>query len=215
MLAVRVSVYGLIALGFAVTPVLSGAACMPGAKPAYQDISGIYFRSEGVTAPVAIHRDNPVRVGACPVRVVLYVSPGDADMAGSPACLTNRSGQTQICCGTTNSTANDSAQVIFGRLVAVLQRDHFFDIAASQPKRSDGAAFFSIAVMRCGAQPHNKAFPIAFLGAPQRNLNTTILALSIPFDSLPRAAYDSKLITLFDHFTQAIYRSDWILQDIW
>jgi hypothetical protein len=207
----------LIAVGFATLPVISIASCIAAARPSYQDISAVYFRAEGVTAPIAIHGDEPIGPGSCPVRVVLYVSTSDIDMmGGDPVCLTRPSGKVEACCGATDSTTDDSPQIIFKRLVAVLEKDRFYDIAdPSQPTESDGAAFYSIAVMRCGAQPHNRDVSIAFVGPPQPGANTSILSLSIPFKSLPRTIYDAKIVTLFDDFTHAIYQSEWNQGDIW
>jgi hypothetical protein len=206
----------LIALGFATLPVVSIASCVPGTKPAYHDITAVYFRSEGVTAPIAIHRDEPIAPGACPVRTVLYVSTSDVDMGGAPACIISRNGDVKACCGAADLSTDDSPQLIFNRLVVVLERDHFYDIAeSSQPVESDSAAFYSITVMRCGAQPHNKDDSIVFLGAPQPGPNTSILSLNIPFTSLPRVVYGPKILTLFDDFTHAIYQSEWTRGDIW
>jgi hypothetical protein len=155
----------LIALGFAALPTFSIASCVSGTKPANRDISAIYFRSEGTTEPVAVHRGDPVQRGACPVTVSLYVSPNDVDKSESPVCFKGSSGEVYSCCGATDSTTNDLPQVIFDRLLAVLKADHFYDIPASvQPTQSDNAAYYLIAVMRCGAQPHNESIHTAFIG---------------------------------------------------
>jgi hypothetical protein len=205
----------LIALGFAAFPIASTASCVPGAKPSYQDISAVYFRSEGVSEPVAIRPNETVRPGACPVGVKLYVSRSDVEKAGGPYCFTDRSGEKRSCCGTTDSSTDDSPQLIFTRLVAVLEKDRFYDIAeSSQPTESDDAAFYSIVVMRCEPQPKSRG-DIAFVGPPQPRPNISILALSVPFRSLPRAAYDSNILTLFDDFTHAIYQSEWNIEDIY
>jgi hypothetical protein len=205
----------LIALGFAAFPIASTASCVPGAKPSYQDISTVYFRSEGVSEPVVIHSGETVQPGACPVGVVLYVSPGDVEKGGGPYCFADRSGEVRRCCGATDSSTDDSPKLIFNRLVAVLEKDRFYDIAeSSQPPESDDTAFYSIVVMRCGSQPKNSGH-VTFLGPPQPQSNTSILALSVPFGSLPRAAYDSSILTLFDDFTHAIYQSEWNLEDIY
>lgn len=206
----------LTAFGFATLPVVSTASCVPGAKPSYQDVSSVYFHSQGVTAPIAIHRDEPIRPGACPVTTVLYVSSSHVDMGGGPACITGRSGEVRACCGATDSSTDDSPQLIFSRLVAVLEKNHFYDIAdSSQPTESDGAAFYSIIVMRCGAHTLNKDIGITFVGAPQPGPDTSMLSLSIPFASLPRAVYGPKILTLFDDFTHAIYQSEWTQGDIY
>jgi hypothetical protein len=205
----------LIALGFAAFPIASTASCVPGAKPPYQDISAVYFRSEGVSEPVAIHRGETVQPGACPATVKLYVSPSDVEKGGGPYCFTDRSGEARNCCGGTTSSTDDSPKLIFNRLVAVLEKDRFYDIAeSSQPTESDDAAFFSIVVMRCGSQPKNSGH-VTFLGPPQPEPNTSILALSIPFGSLPRVAYAPKVLMLFDDFTRAIYQSEWNIEDIY
>lgn len=205
----------LIALGLAALPIVSIASCDPGAKPSYQDISAVYFQSEGVSEPVAIRDDETVRPGACPVGVKLYVSPSDVEMGGGPYCFTDRSGEARSCCGATDSSTDDSPQLIFTRLVAVLEKDRFYDIAeSSQPTESDDAAFYSIVVMRCEPQPKSRG-DIAFVGPPQPRPTRSILALSVPFGSLPRAAYDSNILTLFDDFTHAIYQSTWNIEDVY
>jgi hypothetical protein len=120
------------------------------------------------------------------------------------------------CCGgATESGTDDSPQIVFDRLVAVLEKDHFYDIEPSQLTQSDGAAFYSITVMRCGAQPHDKSIAIAFLGAPEAEPNTSILAINIPFGSFPEVLYDSRVLTLFGDFTRAIYQSKWNPPDIY
>lgn len=213
----RGTLYGSIfALGLATLPAFSVASCMAGAKPSYHDISAIYFRSEGVTEPATLHRSDPVQPGACTVTVALYVSLSEVDKSGGPACFKSNSGRVYSCCGATASSTNDSPQEVFDRLVAVLQKDHFYDIAtSSRQTRSDSAAFYLIAVMRCGAQSHDKNIGIALVGGPHAATNTSILALSIPFRLLPGRVYDSKILTLFDDFTHAIYESHWTEEDIW
>lgn len=216
----RISTYAsLIAFGLAALPVITVASCVPGARPSYQDISAVYFRSEGVTEPVAIDRGDPVQPGDCPVAVALYVSPSDVEKVGGPACFKSSAGKVYSCCGATTSDTNDSPQTIFGRLVAALEKDQFCNIVDSphvdspQLTESDGAAFYSIAVMRCGAWPHRGS--ILSVRSPKAQPNTSILALSIPFGSLPEVAYDSRIITLVADFTRAIYQSQWIPGDIY
>jgi hypothetical protein len=137
-------------------------------------------------------------------------------MGGGPACITSPSGEVKACCGATDSSTDDSPQLIFDRLVAVLERDDFYDIAdPSQPTESNNAGFYRIAVMRCGAHALDKDISISFVGPPQPGPNTSILFLSIPFTSLPEAVYDSKILTLFDDFTHAIYQSEWTHGDVW
>ncbi len=153
----------LIALGFAAFPIASIASCVPGTKPSYQDISALYFRSEGVSEPVAIRRGKTVQPGACPVTVKLYVSPSDVEKGRRPILLLRRP---------------------LGRIAALLRR-------SNNPKYRRFAATH-LQSTRCGAG-----------------------ALSIPFGSLPPAAYDSKLLALFDDFTRAIYQSEWNLEDIY
>lgn len=206
----------LLALGLAALPAVSIASCVPGAKPSYQDITAIYFRSEGVTEPVELHRGDLVRRGACPVSLVLYVSPSDVDKGSSPACLNGHLGELQPCCGASDSSTGDSPQLIFNRLVEVLVKDHFYDIAdSSQPARSDAAGFYSIAVMRCDARPHDKSGGSMFVALAQARSKMSIVALSIPFGSMPEVTYGSKILTLFDDFTHAVYQSEWTPQDIW
>jgi hypothetical protein len=205
----------LLALALAMFPALSIASCLPGVKPSYQDISAIYFHSEGVTEPVAIHSGHPVMAGACPVSVDFYASPSHVDKAGDGTCHKDRAGRVYACCPTEYNT-DDFPQRIFNRLVAALAKDRFYDIVeSSQPMesppplrrvgQSDNAAFYSIVAMRCGAQP----------GTRQAKLNTSTLALSIPIGSLPGATYDSKIIMLFDDFTRAIYQSQWLPGDVY
>lgn len=199
----------------AAPPVVSIASCATGGKPSYSDITSVYFRSENVTEPVAIDAGDPVEPGACPVRVVLYSSPSDVEKAGGPFCFKDRSGKWKNCCGATDSTTEDSPQVIFDRLLAVLKNDRFYDLAnSSRVSGSDGAAFYGVTVMRCGAQPHGKG-TLAFVGPPRAAYNTSIVSMSIPFGSVPESLYDAKTLTLFDDFTRAIYESKWDGGDVY
>lgn len=211
------SPYGpLFALACASIPAFSVASCIPGGKPSYQDISSIYFRSEGVTEPISIHRGDLVQRGACPALVVLYASPNEVDKGGSPYCFQNRAAKVHSCCGATDSSTGDSPQLVFDRLVTVLQQDGFYNmVGSSQPRQSGNAAFYSITVMRCGAQPHNKNISLAFVGSPQPSSNTAMLIISIPFGSLPDAAHGTNILTIFDDLTHAIYQSRWTVEDIW
>jgi hypothetical protein len=212
----RVSLSGpLIALALAALPAVSIASCAPGAEPSYGDITAIYFRSENLTEPVAIRAGDRVEPGACPVSVVLYSSPSDVEKAGGPYCFRDRSGKWQQCCGATDSTTEDSPQLIFDRLLAVLRKDRLYDLEnSSQVSRSDGVASDGITVMRCGAQPHEKG-TIAFVGPPQPGYNTSIVSISVPFGTLPESLYSAKILTLFDDFTRAIYQSQWEGGDIY
>lgn len=209
----------VIALGFATLPVVTIATCLPGGKPSYQDITSLYFRARGVMEPIAIHRRDPVqRTVLCLATVAVYASPTNADKGGSPYCVYNavRGDDPAASIGAWDSAADEPPQLIFDRLLSVLVKDRFYEIVNSpRPTESDGAAFYSIAVMRCGAQPHRENVPIAFVGPPRAVPNTSILALSIPFGSVPEAAADPKILQLFDDFTRTIYQSRWTAPDVY
>lgn len=204
-----------IGLALASLPPVSIASCVPGGERSYGDISAIYFQSENLTEPVAIHAADPLEPGACPVRVVLYSSPSNVEKGGGPYCFKDRSGKWQHCCGATDSATEDSPQLIFGRLLTVLKNDRFYDLAtSSQVTAPDGAAFYGVAVMRCGAQPHSKG-TIAFVGPPQAAYNTSIVSITIPFGSLPESMYGAKTVALFEDLTRAIYQSHWEGGDVY
>ncbi|HKU80762.1 MAG TPA: hypothetical protein VJP76_01230 [Candidatus Tumulicola sp.] len=191
----------LLAFGLAALPAASPGSCRPGAAPSYDDISSVYFQSSGLSEPIAIHRGARVEPGACPIRVTFYVSRSDVRMGGSPVCIETNESVYQ-CCGASASQTGDSPQIVFDRVVAVLKRDRFYSLAASpQTALPDGAAFYRIAVMRCGA--------------PRPMPNTSILTLRIPFGSTPETLYDPNLVKLFGDLTHAIYESKWTRGDVW
>jgi hypothetical protein len=107
------------------------------------------------------------------------------------------------------------------RLLAVLKEDRFFDIPAlvqgNAPEPSDfgTAAYYKIAVMRCGAQRRDPKFLILFGAAPQPASNTTIFSIAIPLGTTPSTMYGNGIINLFDDVTHAIYQSQWTSSDIY
>jgi hypothetical protein len=137
-------------------------------------------------------------------------------MGGGPLCYKDASGKVQHCCGATISRTDDPAPSIFDRFVAALQKDGFYDLSeADRASPSPDGAFFSLAVMRCGAQPHRKSFSIAFVGPPNAGPNTAILALALPYGSLPTSLYSAKMLTLFEDVTRAVYQSTWSLTEVY
>jgi hypothetical protein len=202
-------------------PVTATATCAAGAKPSYDDITSIYFQSQGTTAPIAIHLDEPVVAGECPVGPTFLSTPTNVDMGSSPACFKGRSGKIEKCCGGERLETEDSPQPIFQRLLAVLKQDHFFDIPslalgnAPEPSDFGTVAYYKIAVMRCGAQRRDPKFLILFGGPPQPASNTTIFSIAIPLSRTPGTMYGKDIINLFDDLTHAIYESQWNSSDIY
>ncbi len=201
---------------FAGLPMTASAACASGDTPAYSDISAVYFRSAGLTEPGVFRSDLPVVAGACPVSVVLYVTPSFDDMGGGPLCYKDASGKVRQCCGATSSSTDDPAPLVFGRLVAALQKDGFYDLPETeQASPPPDGALFSLAVLRCGTQSRRKNFSIAFGGPPSAGPNTAIIALTLPYGSLPTSLYGAKTLSLFEDVTQAVYQSNWSLTDVY
>jgi hypothetical protein len=137
-------------------------------------------------------------------------------MGGGHVCYKDATGKMRSCCGGTSSRTDDPAPLIFSRLVAVLQKDGFYDIPETElaTPPPDGA-FFGLTVMRCRAQSRSKSFSIAFGGPPIAGPNTKILDIQFPYGSLPSTLYDAKMLKLFEDLTQAVYQSKWDLTDVY
>jgi hypothetical protein len=205
----------------ALLPTAATAACTPGSKPSYDDVSSIYFQSQGTTSPIMLHLDEPVVAGECPIGLTFLSTPTNVDMGSSPACFKGRSGKIEKCCGGERLVTDDAPTPIFQRLLAVLKQDRFFDIPAltggNAPEPSDfgTSAYYKIAVMRCGAQRRDPKFLILFGGPPQPASNTTIFSIAIPLGRTPGTMYGKDIVKLFDDVTRAIYESQWNSSDIY
>ena len=181
----------LLALGFATLPAVATASCVSGAT-GISNIYGDLFplrRSHGTRRTSPGRSSSPWSLSrfARPLRLAKRCGQGQQS-----SLLTGHLGELQPCCGASDSSTGDSPQLIFNRLVAVLVKDHFYDLAnSSQPARSDAAAFYSIAVVRCDAQPHDKSGGSMFVAPPQAKSTMSIVALSIPFGSMPEVTYGS------------------------
>jgi hypothetical protein len=208
--AIAFAVLGIIALAPA------QASCPESGPPSYANISRIYFRSDGVTAPIVIHSGAVVQPGNCPVRLVLDVTKKTAKMGSSPACFAKPTGERQSCCGAQAFETNDSPESIFDRLVAVLASDHFFSFAKPTPAAFPGAAgaLYSIVAFRCSPEPDPRIATI-FFGPPQAGADRSILTVGVSFGFTPEAFQPAEEIKLFDDFTRAIYESTWNPGDVW
>ena len=205
----------------ALLPVATIAACEANAKPSYDDITSIYFQSQGTTAPIVLHLDEPVVAGECPIGLTFLSTPTNVDMGSSAACFRGTSGKIEKCCGGERLETDDAPTPIFQRLLAVLKEDRFFDIPAlvqgNAPEPSDfgTAAYYKIAVMRCGAQRRDPKILTLFGGPPEPAPNTTIFSIAVPFNRTPGTMYDKTVIQLLDDVTHAIYQSQWTSSDIY
>jgi hypothetical protein len=197
------------------------ATCGVGAAPSYGDITSIYFESQGTTAPIKLHLDQPVVAGDCPVRLTFLSTLAKVDMGASPVCVTRPSGRLKKCCGGETLYTDDAPQPIFARLLAVLEEDRFFAIPsaaqgnAPEPNDFGSLAYYKLAVMRCGAQHRDPRFSILFGGSPQAAPNTTIFSIAVPLNATPGPLYDKNIMRLFDDLTRAIYQSQWSSGDIY
>jgi hypothetical protein len=205
----------------ALLPATAAAACTPGGKPSYDDVTSIYFQSQGTTAPIVLHLDEPVVAGDCPVGLTFLSTPTNADMGSGPVCFKESSGKIAKCCGGERFETDDAAKTIFERLLAVLKQDSFFEIPSlaegNAPELRDfgTAAYYKIAVMRCGAQRRDPKFVILFGGPPEPAPNTTIFSIAVPLKKAPGTVYDKRIVTLLDDLTHAIYQSRWNSSDIY
>jgi hypothetical protein len=196
-------------------------ACNATRVSSYADVTQIYVLSDGLTAPVSVQADVALDAGDCPEsRKVLVWQQGDA-MGGGPYCWRSKSGKLTKCCGgaTTLATDDPPAQ-IFARLLSVLERDRFYELAAARTPAFDQnqngeqtAVVFEIAVLRCVPPP--RSISIQFTGPPMPNPHTTVLRVAVPLGTKPRSALDPDVVRLLDDVMRAVYQSYWYGQDIY
>jgi hypothetical protein len=195
-------------------------ACNVTAASSYADVTQIYVLSDGLTAPVSVHGNVALDAGDCPEsRKVLVWQQGDA-MGGGPYCGRSPSGKLTICCGATTLPTDDPAAQIFARLLAVLERDRFYELAAARTPAFDQnqngeqtAVVFEVAVLRCVPPP--RSISIQFTGPPEPNPHTTVLRVAVPLGATPSSALDPDVVRLLDDVMHAVYQSRWYGQDIY
>lgn len=188
-------------------------ACNPKAASSYADITQIYFSSDGLTAPFALPTNAVLEAGNCPETRWSLVWQQGTFMAGSPSCSRSPSGKVVECCATVYETGDPPTQ-IFARLVAVLDRDRFYNLAeaqASTPTQAGG--IFEIAVRRCTPPPAMKT--IGSTRAPAPDSQTTVLRIVLPFDAKPGNAVNPGVVRLLNDVTEAIYQSHWEASDVY
>lgn len=139
-----------------------------------------------------------------------------AAMGGGPRCFRPPSGKVQICCGATSLETEDPPAQVFARLLAVLERDRFYELAAAQTLMHEDeqtGVEFEVAVLRCVPPP--RAISIMFTGPPEPNSRTTVLRVVLPYGTKLRSALDPGVPALLDDVTNAVYQSRWQVTDIW
>src|SRR5579875_4086710 len=125
-------------------------ACNGVRTRAYADVTQIYVSTHGLTVPVAIDAHTSLSAGDCPDDRNVRIWREGTAMAGSQ-CVHLSSGRLsgKTCCPTVFATDDPPAR-IFARLLAVLERDRFYDVAAKRNANStQSGAVFEIAVVRC------------------------------------------------------------------
>lgn len=186
-------------------------ACDGTATPSYANITAIYFRSDGLTPPVAVPANVALDAGDCPVGREALVWRQGASMNGG-LCARSQSGKPTRCCPATFATDDLPAQ-IFARLLAVLERDRFYDLAPAESLASaQNAAVLEVAVLRCMPKPDWSTI-LAALRKP--NPQTTVLRIVVPFGMKPATALGPGVARFLDDFTLAVYQSKWYGQDVY
>lgn len=196
-------------------------ACSGAGAPSYADVTQIYVSTDGLTVPVAIHTDTTLDAGVCPQGRDLRVWQGGAAMSGG-LCVYLPSGRPsgKICCPTTFAT-DDTPVRIFARLLAVLERDRFYDVAAERTANStQSGAVFEIAVIRCAPLPDASTIGgseyTALTEAPMPNVQTTVLQIVVPLGTKPGTVLAPDVVRLLDDVTDAIYnQSKWYGEDVY
>ncbi|HEY2473439.1 MAG TPA: hypothetical protein VGI19_01430 [Candidatus Cybelea sp.] len=187
-------------------------ACDGTAESSYTDVTQIYVSTDGLTVPVAVHADATLDAGACPQGRDLWVWRQGVSMAGGQ-CFRSSSGEVTRCCPGDFGTDDPPAE-IFARLVAVLERDRFYDVAAQQtPTSTQSGAVFEIAVRRCAPPPD--ASSILVNRGPTPNSQTTLLQIVVPLGTKPGTVLAPDVVRLLDDITRAVYQSKWYGQDIY
>lgn len=179
----------------------------------YAAVTQIYVSTDGVTAPVAIQADRTLEAGDCPQTRSVRAWPGGSAMSGGPICFPTRPGKLSRCCWGTFATEDPPAN-IFARMLAVLERDRFYDVAAEQPLSSiqKGAAF-EIAVLRCAPSPNVST--VSAMPEPTHDSQTTVLRIVVPLGAKPGAVLADDVVRLLEDITNAVYQSKWYGQDVY
>jgi hypothetical protein len=185
-------------------------ACNGIETPAYADVTQIYVSTDGVTVPVAVNADTTLDAGVCPQARNVRVWQRGVAMTGS-LCARLPSGKLTRCCPATFATDDPPAQ-IFARLLAVLERDRFYDVAANRTStRAQSGAVFEIVVARCAPLPAAGAL----WEAPIPSSQTTTLQMVVPLGTKPGTALSPEAVRLLDDITHAVYQSKWYGQDVY
>jgi hypothetical protein len=209
----------MLVLAFWGVPV-AAFACTSAGAASYADVTQIYVSTDELTVPVAIHADTTLAAGDCPQERDLRVWQQGTAMSGAQ-CVYSPSGKPsgEICCPTTFATDDPSAR-IFARLLAVLERDRFYDVAAERTANStQRGAVIEIAVIRCAPLPDASIIGgseyAAFAELPIPSSLTTVLHIVVPLGTKPDTALAPDVLRVLDDVTNAIYQSKWYGQDIY
>ena len=195
-------------------------ACNGVETPDYADVTQIYVSTHGLTVPVAIHADTALKAGDCPDDRNVRIWRQGTAMAGSQCVYLSPgrlSGKT--CCPTVFATDDPPAR-IFMRLLAVLERDRFYEVAAERNADSgQNGAVFEIAVVRCAPLPRSSAIGgseyAALTEAPMASAETTVLRIVVPVGTKPGTVLAPNVVRLLDDVTNALYESKWYGQDVY
>jgi hypothetical protein len=178
--------------------------------PAYADVTQIYVGTDGLTVPVAIDAATPLDAGLCPQARDVRVWQQGVAMTGD-RCTRLRSGESTLCCPGTFATDDPPAQ-IFARLLTVLERDRFYDVAVDRTSTpAQKGAVFEVAVVRCA--PLLAASDV--FGPPKPSSQTTILRIVVPVGTKPGTVLSPAAVRLLDDVTNAVYQSKWYGQNVY
>ena len=132
-------------------------------------------------------------------------------MSGS-VCVRLSSGRFTNCCLARFAT-DDLPARIFERLLSVLRRDRFYDVAAERTANStQSGALFEVAVVRCSALSDVVTWTAP---EPTPNPRTTILRIVLPVGTKPSTALPPDVIRLLNDVTRAVDQSKWYGQDVY
>lgn len=189
---------------------VAACACHGTETPAYADVTQIYVSTDGLSVPVAIHGDSTLYAGVCPQARDVRVWQQGVAMTGS-LCVRSPSGEFTRCCPATFATDDPPAQ-IFQRLLTVLERDRFYDVATDRTStRAQDGAVFEVAVVRCASLSATSDV----FGAPTPSSQTTILKIAAPLGTKPGSLLSPAAVRLIDDLTHAVYQSKWYGQDVY
>jgi hypothetical protein len=185
-------------------------ACNGMETAAYADVTQIYVSTDGLTVPVAIHADETLNAGVCPQARDVRVWQQEVAMTGS-LCMRLPSGELTRCCPATFAT-DDAPAELFARLLAVLERDHFYDVAADRTSTpAQSGAVFEVAVVRCAPLPAASST----FGPPIPSSQTTSLNIVVPLGTKPAMVLSHDAVRLLVDVMQAVYQSKWYQQDVY